>query len=201
MNTPSRHARGIDETRNVYGRLTVLEYAGVVKGHTAWACLCECERVSVIHGISLRSGKTTQCNDCRVKAFVSARTKHGHFAKNSPTRYIATTWLGMRTRCKPDPSSAYYKYYAGRGIEIYPDWNNDVEAFVAYVLEHLVPRKEGESFDRINNDGNYEPGNVRWASPKAQNMNKSPANGRELKALRERVAHLEATISQAGLCA
>ena len=76
------------------------------------------------------------------------------------------TWQDMRQRCG-NPKDKDYRYYGGRGISVCDQWLNSYHAFE----KDMGPRPEGMSMDRIDNDGNYEPGNVRWATPKQQRAN------------------------------
>jgi len=93
------------------------------------------------------------------------RTTHGHAPHGAftPTYW---TWQGMHARCRY-PSSSGYKHYGGRGITVCDRWAS-FENFLADMGE----RPKGTSIDRINVDGNYEPGNCRWATPKEQRQNR-----------------------------
>ena len=78
--------------------------------------------------------------------------------------YLA--WLNLRSRCEPDHERA--KDYFQRGIRVCERWQNSFEAF----YEDMGPRpSDRHSIDRINNDGNYEPGNCRWATAREQGLN------------------------------
>ena len=80
-------------------------------------------------------------------------------------------WRGILDRCE-NPRYRDYRHYGGRGIKVCAEWH-DVAVFVAWVEANLGPRPEGTSLDRWpDNGGNYEPGNVRWATWKQQNNNR-----------------------------
>jgi hypothetical protein len=80
------------------------------------------------------------------------------------------TWAHMKSRCL-SPSSHAYADYGGRGITVYQPWIGSFEAFLAYMGPKPTPE---HSIDRIDNDGNYEPGNVRWATAFEQIHNRRP---------------------------
>ncbi len=94
------------------------------------------------------------------------RIKHGHGRRSSQTR-IWRAWKSMLQRCEA-PNNRGYSRYGGRGISVCERWH-DFSNFLADMGE----RPEGLTLDRINNDGNYEPGNCRWATIKEQSRNKS----------------------------
>lgn len=81
-------------------------------------------------------------------------------------------WRNAIARCT-DETNKNWERYGGRGIEVCDDWVHDATGFEAF-LDHIGPRPgPGWSLDRIDNDGNYEPGNVRWATAKTQANNKT----------------------------
>ena len=87
------------------------------------------------------------------------------------------TWNAMIGRCERSASctpASFWARYGGRGITVCPEWH-DVAVFIAWIEENLGPRPPGMTLDRWpDGDGNYEPGNVRWASRSQQAQNRSP---------------------------
>ena len=79
-------------------------------------------------------------------------------------------WKEMKQRCC-QPSNRQFKYYGGRGIGVFEEWRKDFWSYVAHV-ESLPGYQDGSTIDRINNDGHYEPGNLRWASKTTQMLNR-----------------------------
>lgn len=108
--------------------------------------------------------------------------------ENGLDKYLYSTWYNMRNRCL-NPKHEDYRHYGGRGIEIYEPWINSFDQFREYILRDLGPRPDDHWLDRTDNDGHYEPGNLRWATPREQNNNTSwnlPIEDRHVYKFRDR---------------
>lgn len=157
-----------------FGRLTVIERAEKpchVKNIRAyWKCVCNCGNEIVLDTYALTSGQTQSCGCLRKEQLTVRNTIHG---KSSTSIYH--TWQHIKSRCFNSNDKAY-KNYGRRGISVCPDWIDNFQAFYDYVsqLEHFG--EEGYTLDRINNNGNYEPDNLRWATAKIQRCNQRRNN-------------------------
>lgn len=101
-------------------------------------------------------------------AIASARRSHGQAGQRNGTRSTEySIWAQAKQRVT-NPNNTRWAYYGGRGIRMCREWLDSFEAFIAYI----GPRPPGMSLDRINNDGHYEPGNVRWADASTQRRNR-----------------------------
>lgn len=158
----------------VFGRLTVQyrERGRNKFGQYRWSCMCSCGTPVSVTASALQSGGTRSCG-CLREEYYSTHQRHGH---GRAARRSATyrSWDHMIQRCT-NPSNDNYRYYGGRGINVCPRWR-DFSMFLADMGE----RPFGRSLDRIENDGNYEPGNCRWATAKEQqrNQRRDPKTGK-----------------------
>jgi len=142
-----------------FGRWTVVERASNRFGNTPyWLCRCACGRQKEVNGQCLQEGGSTSCGCSRIGN--GNRRKHGL----TRTR-LYKIWSNMLERCN-NPKRRVYPYYGGRGIEVCERWRI-FENFLA----DMGHEPKGYTLDRINVDGNYEPGNCRWASRKEQARN------------------------------
>lgn len=148
-----------------FGRLTVVrEGEPETPGRRRIVCRCACG-VEVTAGlIALTTGNTKSCG-CLSRDAAAARMKtHGATIGGKPPEY--NCWVAIRVRCN-NPKNGSYAYYGGRGIKVCARWQS-FEAF----LEDMGPRPSpAHSIDRKDNDGNYEPGNCRWATKAEQMQN------------------------------
>lgn len=157
--------RKIEMTGKRFGLLVV---TGTLTGSQCVAD-CACGTTGFItEGYSVRNGLTTSCG-CR-KNSGESNLKHGEsVAGNWTPEYMA--WVNMLTRCR-NPNATGFKNWGGRGITVCIEWRADYPAFLAHVGRRTSP---AHSLDRFPNpDGNYEPGNVRWATGREQEANKKP---------------------------
>jgi hypothetical protein len=148
-----------------FGRLLVISQAKTrrsVSGKviTFWLCRCDCGTEKEIAMRPLRQERTLSCGCLWREMRYLNRTTHG--LSHMPEYAI---WKQMIHRCT-NPKNINYANYGGRGIKVCERWIT----FLNFLAD-VSPRPAGKSLDRINNDGDYEPGNVRWATPVEQRRN------------------------------
>lgn len=155
-------------TGNRYGRLSVLgREESDNKKNSMWNCICMCGVKVIVGGSHLKNGHIQSCGCLRKEVTSKRSLKHSHAKNKIDTTTTYHAWQDMRKRCT-NPNRKEYKNYGGRGINVCDRWTNSFENF----LEDMGERPEGLSIDRIDNNGNYEPSNCRWATKKEQCGNK-----------------------------
>ncbi len=161
----------IDLTDQRFGRLMVLSRAPNRPNSklTRWFCLCDCGKKIIVLAHCLRGGYTRSCK-CLANELTSQRCKLGY---THLKEYKA--WHSMRKRCSNKNNKDYHRY-GGRGITVCEKWNKSYPDFFKDVGPAPTPK---HTLDRIDNDGNYEPGNCRWATHKEQCNNR--CNSRKYK--------------------
>jgi hypothetical protein len=127
-----------------------------------WLCECSCGGTTIAFTGNLRRGHTQSCGCLQMERTGNANRRHGESKQR-----ISRIWSSMKARCT-NPTVKCYPRYGGRGIKVCEEWDS-YENFRDWAL--LNGYKDGLTVDRINNDGDYEPGNCRWTTKKEQSNN------------------------------
>jgi hypothetical protein len=147
----------IDLTGQKFNRLTAIE-----RVETKWRFRCDCGIEIVAFANNVKRGGTTSCGCYHREQMAARSTTHGNSSHE-----LFGTYTQMLNRCL-DPKHAAYKNYGGRGVKVCARWLESFESFIA----DMGDRPEGMTLDRFPDaSGNYEPGNVRWATTAEQNRN------------------------------
>ena len=165
----------INLTHKKFDRLYVLSHHHEIKKEkekekkiVKWVCLCDCGKVTLVRGEDLRRRFTRSCGCLlKEKTRILGKSNKIHGQTGTPTWL---SWQALLSRCFYEKNKDYYNY-GGRGITVCERWHN-YENF----LNDMGIRPLNHTLDRINSDGNYEPNNCRWATPKEQATNRRRTN-------------------------
>lgn len=176
-----------------FGRLVAMKSDRTKSGQVGWVCQCDCGKTTTVITASLIGGNTKSCGCLSVDRSKESPTRFrpGHVSTHSQkTHGMSDTleyriWILMRERCYNSKHNSYDRY-GGRGIIVCDRW---LDSFVNFIDDMGRRPSKDHSVDRINNDGNYEPGNCRWATHKEQSNNRKGNRhytwGEETKTLTE----------------
>lgn len=151
-------------------------------------CTCERNTVRWVHASSAKTGRSKSCG-CLQKEVVRDNLKNAfpHRQKNRKKHALYGTWNGMNQRCNNSNEPNYHRY-GGRGISVFLEWHQNHPDGFENFCNYMGKRPTNYTLDRIDNDGNYEPENVRWASKKTQIDNRSPGPKHRITNLTENPA-------------
>lgn len=158
-----------DLTGNKFHRLTVLGFIRKDRHYNSyWLCRCDCGNETAVTAGRLRSGHTKSCGCYSIEkakeTCIKRNTTHG-----LSEHRLYNIWCNMKERCFNPNNPDYIKWYGSRGITICDEWKNSFQSFYDWAINNGY--SDELSIDRKDVNGNYEPGNCRWATAKEQVKN------------------------------
>lgn len=156
-----------------FGRLIVLHHDGFNNSRQAkWKCMCACGETNTVVGSSLLRNLTRSCGCLGMESRKTNTRKHGYYTNNTKQPELEA-YYGAKKRCT-NPKANGYSHYGGRGIEF------RFESFEQFIKEVGNKPSPKHSIDRIDNNGHYEPGNIRWTtqSEQVKNQRRLPHYGK-----------------------
>lgn len=164
-----------------FGRLTVVSFIEVKKPHKYFECICDCGTTIVARENNLKSGCTKSCGCLKIEELKKRHHfTHGHSVGKIMSRTYQS-WINMKRRCV-NFKDANYHHYGGRGIIVCQRWLDSFENF----LEDMGEIPDKLTIERIDNNGNYEKSNCKWATFKEQGRNRRNTKLTRLQVLRIR---------------
>lgn len=173
----------------VFNRLTALEDAERYGDKIWWRC--EDGNEKLINCGNVKEGRSRSCGCLRLEKTRTLAVRSSTYKNDIVKHPLYRTWRGMKVRT----SDLSHRRYGGRGIQMLPAWRDDSLAFITWIEANLGPKPgPGYTLDRIDNDGNYEPGNMRWATKVEQARNRGGTLQDEVARLQKENAELRKII-------